>query len=179
MSSVRSQTTVASGAAVEIDELLRRRADRLRMGDNAGESEALMPVAEFALGEEAYAIPLRDFRAVAPLRLVTPVPLAEGALIGVLRFQGRIIKALSLASLLGTSGWRVDPRVLLVVAGPGGELVALDCEQIPKPGAVPLAALDAARAVTDGPIFEVTMRDKRHLHVIDVERLLGSKRDNP
>lgn len=159
-------------SAPEVDELLRRRAERLRKGQTAAENEAVLPVAEFRIGEDAYAIPLRDFRAVAPLRLVTPVPLAEGALIGVLRFQGRIIKALSLASLLGARGWRVDPRVLLVVAGPGGEPVALDSEQIPKPSAVALAALDRARAATDAAVLEITTPDKRLLHLIDVERLL-------
>lgn len=162
----------AANPLLSVDDLLRRRAERLRLVPNASDDEAVLPVAEFRIGEESYAIPLVDFRAVLPLRLVTPVPLAKGHVIGVLRFEGRILRALSLASLLGARGWAVDPRVLLVVVGPGGELVALDCEQIPKPSAVPVAAVAQAKRRAPGAVLELTTRDLRQIRLIELDSLL-------
>ena len=78
-------------------------------------------------------MPLESLRAALPLRLVTPVPLSQPHVIGVLRYQGQVLAALSLASLLGGHGWRQDPAVLLVVDRGDGELCALDCEAIPRP----------------------------------------------
>jgi chemotaxis signal transduction protein len=159
------------GPLLDTDDLLRRRAERLRQAPSASEGEAVLPVAEFRVGGDSYALPLADLRAVLPLRLVTPVPLARGALLGILRFQGRIIRALSLASLMGARGWKSDPRVLLVVTA-GAELVALDCEETPRPAALPLAAFERAKLQAAGPVLEVSTADGRELHVIQVEALL-------
>ena len=75
------------------------------------------------------ALPLESLRAAVPLRMVTPVPLSPPHVIGILRFQGQILTAMSLSSLLGGRGWREDPAVLLVVdPGMGGRLLALDCQ---------------------------------------------------
>src|SRR5438132_3865919 len=84
----------------EIRDLLARRAERMRVAPeaDAGEEELLW-VGQFPIGVEQHAIPLASLRAALPLRLVTPVPLAPPPVIGVLRYQGRIVTALSLASL--------------------------------------------------------------------------------
>ena len=72
-----------------------------------------------------------------------------------LRFQGQVLAALSLASLLGGHGWRQDPAVLLVVDRGDGELCAVDCEAIPRPIRLPVGAVEAARPRAEGPILEV------------------------
>jgi purine-binding chemotaxis protein CheW len=102
--------------------------------------------------------------------MVTPVPLSAPHVIGVLRFQGQVLAALSLASLLGGHGWRQDPAVLLVVERGDGELCAVDCEAIPRPLGLPVAAVEAARAQTDGPILEV-FSNQQLVHLIDPPRL--------
>ncbi len=156
----------------ELRVLLERRAERLRELEQteANREEVVHWVAEFPLGEERYALPLDTLRAALPLRMVTPVPLSAPHVIGVLRFQGQVLAALSLASLLGGHGWRQDPAVLLVVERGDGELCAVDCEAIPRPLGLPVAAVEAARAQTDGPILEV-FSNQQLVHLIDPPRL--------
>src|SRR5262245_33798576 len=141
----------------EVRDLLEERAKRLRGLDQseANREEAVLLVAEFPLGEERYALPLEALRAALPLRMVTPVPLSAPHVIGVLRFQGQVLAALSLASLLGGHGWRQDPAVLLVVDRGDGELCAVDCEAIPRPIGVPVGAVEAARTRAEGAIIDV------------------------
>jgi len=155
-------------------EILTVRRDRLRQKPEvAAEEEAAYWVAEFPVGDERYAIPLQRLRGSVPLRLVTPVPLSPPHVVGILRFQGQVIAALSLAALLGGRGWRQDPAVLLVVEGPGGDLLALDCEQVPQPLAVPLRVVDEARVRAHERLVPVGLPGARQLNLIDLDRLLA------
>src|SRR5438270_8517024 len=157
-------------------ELLERRAARLREKPRESEEESVLWAAEFPVGEDSYALPLETLRAAVPLKMVTPVPLSPPHVIGILRFQGQILTALSLSSLLGGRGWREDPAVLLVVdPGLGGRLVALDCEQIPKPVPLPLALVEQARSSASGPVVEVTLPGLKQLNLIDLKRLLDRR----
>lgn len=171
--------TIRSRAPEELDdkarEILERRAERLRvapqaLADNAVEHH----VAEFPVGEETFAIPLAAFRAVVPLRRVTPVPLARPHVVGILRFQGQIITALSMAAVLGIKGWRHDPAVLLVVDPGWGRLVAIDCEEVPRPVSIAHAAFDEARARESKAITEI-VHDGRVVHLLDLGRLLDRR----
>jgi chemotaxis signal transduction protein len=159
----------------EVRTLLDERANRLRGRSDTTTDESVLMVAEFPLGEERYAIPLDSLRAALPLRLVTPVPLSQPHVIGVLRYQGQVLAALSLAALLGGHGWRQDPAVLLVVERGDGELCALDCEAIPRPLSIPTVAVEAARAQAEGPVTQVLMSGSRQvIHLIDLPRLFAS-----
>jgi chemotaxis signal transduction protein len=163
--------------AADVLNLLERRAQRAKARTALGVEEAVVWVAEFSVGEEKFAVPLASLRAAVPLRTVTPVPLSPPEVIGVLRFQGEIITALSLASLLGVRGWRDDPAVLIIVDRGGGQKVALDCEQIPKPVALSSALVEAARAnAGTAPWAEVVGADKHQVNLIDVARLLANRR---
>ncbi|MFL5354469.1 chemotaxis protein CheW [Archangium sp.] len=158
----------------EVRSLLDERAKRLSGRIDGTADETMLMVAEFPLGEERYAIPLDSLRAALPLRLVTPVPLSQPHVIGVLRYQGQVLAALSLAALLGGHGWRQDPAVLLVVDRGDGELCALDCEAIPRPLSLPAAAVEAARTHAEGPVTEVLLSTTRQIvHVIDLPRLFA------
>jgi len=154
-------------------EILEVRRDRLRQRpEAAADEEATFWVAEFPVGDERYAVPLQRLRGSVPLRLVTPVPLSPPHVVGILRFQGQVIAALSLAALLGGRGWRQDPAVLLVLEGPSGDLLALDCEQVPQPLAVPLRAVEEARA-RGGAVVPVGLPGARQVNLIDLDRLLA------
>jgi purine-binding chemotaxis protein CheW len=156
--------------------VLRRRAERLRaeVRDEADDDSAL-PIARFQVGEDRFAIHLSQLRAVVPLRLITPVPLAAPHVIGVLKFDGKIVTAYSLAARLGVRGWKQDPEVLLVIELPDGNLAALDCEQVPTADTLPAKRVAEARLESD-PWFEVRAADGSMINVIDVPRLLtGSK----
>jgi purine-binding chemotaxis protein CheW len=155
-------------------EVLARRAERLRLPpqiESAGPTEW---VAELTVGEDRYAIALSTLRAVVPLRRVTPVPLARPHVVGILRFQGQIITALSMSSLLGVRGWRRDPSVLLVVDPGWGRLVAIDCEEVPRPIALPAGALRDARAREGTAIAELT-HEGSIIHAIDLGKLLDRR----
>jgi purine-binding chemotaxis protein CheW len=157
-------------------EVLRARFERLRKpAEDAEDESQQLWVAEFILGGERYALPLAEMRASVPLKRVTPVPLSAAHVIGILRFQGQVISALSLASLLGGSGWRQDPEVLLIVDPGMGHLVALDCETIPKPAALPARAVEQARASATGAVVDL-MVDGQQLHLINLARLLDRRR---
>jgi purine-binding chemotaxis protein CheW len=158
--------------APELAELLLRRAERVREKPVENEDETVLWIAEFRVGEDNYAIPLDVLRAAVPLKMVTSVPLSPPHVVGILRFQGQIVTALSLSSLLGGRGWREDPAVLLVVDVGLGRLVALDCEQIPKPGSVPHALVNEARARTTGPVAEITLAGMRQVNLLDLRRLI-------
>ncbi len=121
-----------------VRELLERRAARLRPRPNDAREEEPFWIAELTLAGTSYALPLSDLLGVVPVRLVVPVPLAAPHVLGVVRFRGEMVTALSLTWLLGAPGWRRDPSVLLVVAPGSGRRVAIDCEEVPK--AVPLPA---------------------------------------
>lgn len=152
--------------------ILETRARRLALGvDHAVEEETLQ-VGEFPLGGDTYAIPLKQLRAAVPLKMLAPVPLAPRHVVGVVRFQGLTITVLSLASLLKSTGWMVDPAVLLVVDAGHGHLIALDCEDIPKPTALPAAAVEQARVSATGPVLDVVVGNEQPVYLLDIARLL-------
>jgi purine-binding chemotaxis protein CheW len=159
---------------VEVKALLDRRAERARARPRI-EEETVLWMAEFPVGEEQYAIPLETLRAAVPLKMVTPVPLSPPHVIGILRFQGQVISALSLASLLGGRGWREDPAVLLVVDPGVGRLVALDCEQIPKPVGIPAGLVEEARGRSKGPVSEIVLPGLRQLNLLDLRKLMDRR----
>lgn len=161
----------------DVADLLRRRSEKLeaqRMG--VDDDDAVVSVAEFPVGEEVFAIEVESLRAALPLRMVTPVPLAPPEVVGVMRHQGEILTVLSLASLLGVRGWKTDPAVILVVEHARGELVALDCEQIPKPTGLPPQAVAVARGAESGPVAQVMRPGRPPVNLIDVPRLLATRR---
>jgi purine-binding chemotaxis protein CheW len=172
---VKLQPREANGFAPELNDLLVRRAERIRRKPPQADDDNLLWVAEFPVGEETYAIPLDMLRAAVPLKMVTPVPLSPPHVIGILRFQGQIVTALSLASLLGGRGWREDPAVLLVVDPGFGRLVALDCERIPKPSGLPHAQVEEARARTSGAVCEITLPGTRQVILLDLPRLMDRR----
>ncbi|HZH02965.1 MAG TPA: chemotaxis protein CheW [Myxococcaceae bacterium] len=162
-----------SNMSAEVTQLLERRAARLSLRPVVDEEDAAAWLAEFPLGDTRFAIPLHSLRAAVPLRWVTPVPLSPPYVIGVLRFEGQILSALSLSSLLGGRGWRQDPAVLLVVEGEDGRRVAIDCEQIPRPVTVPSASVRAAQAQAHGPVSHLVTPDLRAIALLDVPWLLS------
>jgi purine-binding chemotaxis protein CheW len=164
-------------APAEVTALLERRAARLR-APVAVEVEAAEWIAELAVGDQSYALPLAALRATVPLRMVTSVPLAPPHVIGILRYHGQILTALSLASLLGVTGWRSDPAVLVIVDDGAGNQCAVDCEQVPKAAPVVAGVIDAARARARGDgILELRLGE-RVVHYIEPARLFDRRAAN-
>ncbi|MFN0061747.1 MAG: chemotaxis protein CheW [Myxococcaceae bacterium] len=164
-----------TGPSDAASDVLLRRAERLRRKpteDDAGDDSEHW-FAEFPVGDTRYAIPLEQLRAVVPLARVTMVPLTPPQVLGVLRFQGEIIAALSVGSLLDAQGWRRDPQVLLVVETGRGHRVALDCEEIPKPIAVPTKLLEQARSGTSNAGTETVTIGRRKVSILSIGALVA------
>ena len=171
MTAARSR--MPRGLTDEEREVLEIRRERLRQRpEQPADEEASVWVAEFPVGDERYAILLQRLLGSVPLKLVTPVPLSPPHVVGILRFQGHVIAALSLSGLLGVRGWRQDPAVLLVVEGPAGGLVALDCEQVPQPLAVPRRAIEEARTGATEAVSSLSLPGARQVNLIDLDLLL-------
>jgi chemotaxis signal transduction protein len=153
--------------------LLQARAERLNAQLVSKADEPTLMVAQFRVGDGQYAIPLSHLRAAVPLKLITSVPLSPPQVVGILRYQGQVITAFSLASLLEIRGWRMDPSVLLVVEAVPGKLVGLDCEEIPKPSPLPAAAIDKAKqAANGGAIAELFLPGFAQINLLDLATLL-------
>lgn len=174
----RPMDALGEPALEEVQAILERRAARLRSRlDNVEEETAQLWVAEFPIGEDRFAIPLDTLRACLPLRLVTPVPLSAPHVIGVVRFQGQILSALSLSAMLDGKGWRQDPSVLLIVDKGNGHLVAVDCEQIPRLVGLPVHLVERVRAKSAESVLEIPLKGQKQIHLIDLT-LLFERRAN-
>lgn len=163
-----------AGNGNPLDEASRRillaRAERLRQRP-VEEEQGLFWTAEFPLGGEAYAFPLECLVACQPLRLVTPIPLCDPHLAGIVRFQRKILTVISLAGLLGSHGWCRDPSVMLVLRLEGERLTAVDCEEIPRAATVPEEAVKRASHNAKG-VAVIERMGQIPLHLLEPDHLL-------
>jgi purine-binding chemotaxis protein CheW len=170
----------------DVDDVLLRRADRMRRkrANVAEEQDTTAAgsfwVAQIRVAGDTYALPLGQVRAAMPLRMVSPVPLAPSFVLGILRFRGEAVVAMSLVSLLGVRGWRVDPAVLIIVET-GRRRIALDCEEVPQAAPISRALVEEARAQAAGTVVtRVPGRDGKALLLIgDLELLIRSPSEVP
>ncbi len=140
----------------------------------ADADDEVMWVATFRLGDQEYSIPLSALRAAIPRRMVTSVPGAPRAVLGILQFSGEIITALSMACLLEIEGHAPTP-VLLVVDLGRGRTVALDCEHVPLATTMSLSAFRAAPLSAGGTLRRVSGSQPGALTVINLQRLVQSQ----
>lgn len=158
------------------ERLLEQRAERLRRAPAERTEEAFSTwVAEFKLGGSSWAVPLEVLRAAVSIRAVSSVPLAAPPIIGIVRYQGRLLCAYSLAALLGVRQWARDPSIILIVET-GGRLVAVDCEEAPRALPLPTRAVDAAVSRGDGARREVIAEGRAPVTLLDLELLLPRTR---
>ena len=153
--------------------LLEARAARLRVRKELAEEDGAW-VAEFGVSGEAYALPLERLVACLPLKGVTAVPLSQRGIVGITRWEGRVVAVFSLASRLGLKGWRRDPNVLLLLSHKDG-FIGLDCEEIPRSSQLPFAVL--AQAPATGALRPLALpagpgQPARLLQLIDPDLLL-------
>jgi purine-binding chemotaxis protein CheW len=164
---------VSAEADLRDARLLEQRAERLRSRKAGSQEEDGAWAAEFELGGERYALPLERLRACLPLKGLAPVPLAKRGVVGITRWEGRVVAVFSLSSLLGLKGWRRDPSVLLLISK-GDATVGLDCEEIPRSLQLPFQSLSGSSG--DGAVQALSVpvpgqEQPRLLHWIDPDRL--------
>ncbi|SRR5579871_530355 len=169
MTDPRPQDPLMDAAA----KLLLTRAARLREKPEE-EARDLFWAAEFPLGGKAYALPLETLVACQPLRLVTPVPLCDPHLAGIVRFQRQLLSVMSLAALVGSAGWHRDPSVMLILRLEGDRPAAVDCEEIPRTSSLPQETVVEARRRGEGAaVLSIQRPGQEPLHLIEISKLLS------
>jgi chemotaxis signal transduction protein len=160
----------------QIAALLERRAQLLGAPVAKEDLDSVLWVAEFPAGDERYAIPLAQLKAAVPISLVTALPLSAPHVLGILRYEGQIVTALNLATLLSARGWKKDPALLLIV-DPGwrGHLVALDCEETPRTVALSQAKIEQAHTDASGALQMVMTPESSQVGLIDLPKLLDRR----
>lgn len=96
--------------------LLRTRAQTLARPPQETEAAGRqLEVAEFRLGEEAYAFPSTAVREVYPLKGLTPLPCTPAFVLGVMNVRGRILPIVDLTSLLGLAKQQIAEQSTVIL----------------------------------------------------------------
>jgi purine-binding chemotaxis protein CheW len=160
---------------IELDEVLRRRAERFAQLPVSGDTGDEVEVLACQMGDERYAVETRHLRAVQWASTITAVPCTPAYVVGIVSVRGEIVTLLDLATMIGLravpllAADKPAPVLLLGLAGMRAGLVVdevLGVEQL---------RLDALQAAPSGREF-VRGVGPQDTVVLDVEALLGSGR---
>jgi len=160
---------------VELDEVLRRRAEQLAqlpVTENTGDGGEVLAC---QMGDERYAVETRHLRAVQWATGVTPVPCTPAFVVGIVSVRGEIVTLLDLATMIGLRGvplLAADKPVPVLLLGLAGMRAGLVVDEVLG---VERLKLDALRVAPSGREF-VRGIGPRDTVVLDVEALLGSGR---
>ena len=129
-----------------------------------------------ALGEETFAIDLRQVREVFEPESITPVPGMPAALVGVTNLRGTIIPLTDLRAALGVSS-SVMPKYAVVIRH-GTQQVGILVEDVPEIRTIKLDDLGASStrpAAERRPMISVSFRtENRPSAILELSRLLAS-----
>jgi purine-binding chemotaxis protein CheW len=109
--------------------------------------QVLVPVLRWTIGDEQYAIPLRDVREVSETRQITRLPGAPAALRGVTAWRGEVLNLADPAPVLGASGDAEAGTKMLVLRTVRARL-ALQVTQVVGVASVLPALLDDFEGLT-------------------------------
>jgi chemotaxis signal transduction protein len=155
--------------------VLEERAQRLRQRKDSDKEDEGLWAADFRMGNDRYCIPLDRLVACMPMKGVTPVPKSRREVLGIMRWEGKVVAVFSLATLMGLKGWRRDPSVLLLLRH-RQSIIGIDSEEIP--GSLLLAPQVLAEAqVGQGPLRRLALpgqgtSPQGQLQWIDTHQLL-------
>jgi chemotaxis signal transduction protein len=120
------------------------------------------------LGGERYAVPVEHVLEVAELGVLSAVPGAGAAVLGVRNLQGQVLPVFDLARVLAIAGDGSAPYV--VVAQHEGRLAGLAVDQVTDVDALASAAEETEAAHLSGAVLE----GGQLVGIIDVARLFGA-----
>ena len=120
------------------------------------------------VGRERYAVPIDHVLEVAALGMLSAVPGAGSAVLGVCNLRGLLLPVFDLARVLAIAGDAASSRV--VVAECDGRLAGLAVDDVTDVSVLAGEAEETAVAHLSGAILE----DGHLVGIIDVERLFGS-----
>jgi purine-binding chemotaxis protein CheW len=102
-------------------------------------------IARVEAGGLCFGIPLTSLLGVVPASGLVPVPLSPPHVLGVVRFRGEVLAALSAAWLAGGGASATEQKAFLVAQSPSGRRFALDCQRVPEPMLLREATQGASR----------------------------------
>jgi chemotaxis signal transduction protein len=120
------------------------------------------------LGRERYAVPVENVLEVAELGVLSAVPGAGAAVLGVRNLQGQVLPVFDLARVLAIAGDASTPHV--VVAEHDGRLAGLAVDQVTDVGTLESDAEQTEADHLTGAVLD----DGQLVGIIDVERLFRS-----
>ena len=120
------------------------------------------------MGRERYAVPIENVLEVAELGLLSALPGAGAAVLGVRNLRGQVLPVFDLARVLAIAADPARPRV--VVAEHEGRLAGLAVDEVTDVAALAGAAEPAEAEYLSGAILE----DGQLVGILDVERLFGA-----
>jgi purine-binding chemotaxis protein CheW len=162
---------------VELDEILRRRAEQLARLPVAEDTSDEFEVLACHMGDERYAVETRHLRAVQWATAITPVPCTPAFVVGIVSVRGEIVTLLDLATMIGLRAKPLldaDKPVPVLLLGLAGMRAGLVVDEVVG---VERMRLDALRQAPSGREF-VRGIGPRDTVVLDVEALIGSGRFN-
>jgi purine-binding chemotaxis protein CheW len=160
---------------VELDEVLKRRAEQLARLPLQPDTSDEVEVLACQMGDERYAVETRHLRAVQWATAITPVPCTPAFVVGIVSVRGEIVTLLDLATMIGLrtvpllAADKPLPVLLLGLAGMRSGLVVDEVLGVER------MQLDALRMAPSGREF-VRGVGPRDTVLLDVEALLGSGR---
>jgi len=119
------------------------------------------------LGRERYAVPVDHVLEVAELGVLSAVPGAGAAVMGVRNLQGQVLPVFDLARVLAIAGDAAPPYV--VVAQHEGRLAGLAVDQVTDVDVLASGTEETEVAHLSGAVLE----DGQLVGIIDVGRLFG------
>lgn len=129
-----------------------------------------------ALGEESFAVDLRQVREVFEPKLITPVPGMPAALVGVTNLRGTIIPLIDLRSALGVSS-SVMPKYAVVIRQ-GTQQVGILVQEVPEIRTIQsddLVAPSTRTATERRPMISAFFKTENKLSaILELSRLLAS-----
>jgi chemotaxis signal transduction protein len=120
------------------------------------------------LGGESYAVAVENVIEVAALGTLSPVPGANGSVLGVRNLRGEVLPVFDLASVLGIKGDNL-PQCLLVTEH-GSLRAGFAIDEVTEVGALPPVAEETQSSLLAGAALD----DSGLVGVVDVERLFAA-----
>jgi len=143
--------------------------------EQAKSTESLR-VCLIALGEESFAVDLRQVREVFEPKSITPVPGMPAALVGVTNLRGTIIPLTDLRSALGVSS-SVMPKYAVVIRQ-GTQQVGILVQEVPEIRTIQsddLVAPSTRTATERRPMISAFFKTENKLSaILELSRLLAS-----
>ena len=95
-----------------------------------GEKEAEVPILEFVLNKEKYAIEVSKTNEIIPMREIVPVPKCPEYIKGVINLRGEVISVVDLPKLVEHDSYEFTDNTKILIVNSGGEVAGLIVEKV-------------------------------------------------